>query len=108
MSREGDVVLIYYSDQPSVFARIEFIEPDIKKGWYRITLLLLSIPTRCVTWILRDSYINGTPFTMGGTPMRLEEVKRMPPVPKEPEESGKASEKKAPDKPGKVIPFKKT
>ena len=107
MAREGDVVLIYYKDQPSVFARIEFIEPDIKKDWYRITLLLLSIPARSVTWILRDSYINGAPFTMGGTPMRLEEVKRMP-VRKEPEESGKASEKKAPGKPGKVIPFKKT
>ena len=107
MRREGDVVLIYHSDQPSVFARIESIQPDIKKGWYHVTLLLLSLPTQRVTWILRNSYVNGEQFTMGGMPMRLEEVKRIAPE-KDRGGAGKGEKGKGPGKSGKVIPFKRT
>ncbi|MFO7785176.1 MAG: hypothetical protein ACQET7_04455 [Thermodesulfobacteriota bacterium] len=73
---EGDVVLIYYQDEPTVYARIEAIEPDVKKDWYRLTLLMLTIPSQSATWILREEYINGTPFTMGGRPLRIEGVGR--------------------------------
>ena len=104
MSIEGDVVLIYYQDKPSVYARIELIEPDVKKGWYQLTLLILTVPARTVTWILREEYINGAPFTMGGTPMRLEEVKMLPME----RDRGEDGEKKAPGKPATIIPFKKT
>jgi hypothetical protein len=107
MRREGDVVLIYHNDQPSVFARIESIEADIKKGWYHVTLLLLTLPTQRVTWILRDSYVNGEQFTMGGMPMRLEEVKRIAPE-KDRGGAGKGEKRKGPGKSGKVIPFKRT
>jgi hypothetical protein len=107
MPSEGDVVLIYSQDQPAIFARIESIDSDIKKGWYQVTLLLLTIPTQTVTWILREAYIDGAPFTMGGRPMRLEKVKRIP-VEKEPEEAFKAGTKKGQGRPGRVIPFKKT
>ena len=34
MNREGDVILIYYQDQPAGYARIEAIRPDVKKDWY--------------------------------------------------------------------------
>jgi hypothetical protein len=104
MTREGDVILIYYQEKPSVYARIEFIEPDIKKDWYQLTLLILSVPARTVTWILREEYINGAPFTMGGTPMRLEEVKKLS-IERAREENGG---KRVPGKPAKIIPFKKT
>jgi len=104
MTREGDVVLVYYQDRPAVYARIEAIEPDIKKDWYQVTLQLLTIPAQTVTWILRESYIDGAPFTMGGKPMHLEEVKRIPRK-KEGEEA--ESTNKKPER-GKVIPFKKT
>ena len=103
MSREGDLVLVYYEDTPTVYARIEYIEPDIKKDWYQVTLQLLTIPPQTVTWILRDSYINGSPFTMGGKPMHLEEVKMVA----RKQEEEKASSKKTHDR-GKIIPFKKT
>lgn len=73
---EGDVVLVYYQDEPTVYARIEAIEPDVKKDWYRLTLLMLTIPAQTATWILREEYINGAPFTMGGRPLRIEGVKR--------------------------------
>ncbi len=76
MSREGDIVLVYHQDQPALYARIEAIEPDVKKDWYRLTLLLLTIPAQTVKWILRDEYINGASFTMNNQPMRLEKVER--------------------------------
>jgi len=106
MRREGDVVLIYYEDQPSIFARIESIEPDIKKHWYQVTLLLLTIPIQTVTWILRGAYIDGAPFTMGGRPIRLEEVKGVS-ARKGPEDSGQTEGKKGQSKGGTVIPFEK-
>jgi hypothetical protein len=57
-----------------------------------------------VTWILREEYINGAPFTMGGTPMRLEKVKKIA-IERDREEDG---EKRVPGKPATIIPFKKT
>jgi len=74
MADINDIVLIYMEDKPQAFARIEAIEPDIKRGWYHVQLLFLQIPLTMVTWILRDVYINGDPFTMEGKPIRLEKV----------------------------------
>lgn len=76
MNRVGDIVLVYYQDEPATYARIEAIEPDVKKDWYQVTLLLLTFPAQTVMWILREEYINGASFTMGGESMRLEEVPR--------------------------------
>jgi len=106
VSREGDIVLIHIKDQPTIYARIEAIEPDIKKGWYRVTLLLLSIPQQAITWILRDEYINGVPFTMDGNPIMMQEVKMMP-VQRGVKEPGPTTggEAGAGNK-GKVLPFK--
>ena len=78
MAQENDIVLIYYEDQPSGFARIEAISPDVKKDWYLVKLLLLQVPLQTVTWILRDVYINGEEFTMGGNRLRLEKVEAPP------------------------------
>lgn len=74
MAQENDIVLIYYEGQPVSFARIESILPDVKKDWYHVKLLLLQLPLQTVTWILRDVYITGEEFTMGGNRMRLEKV----------------------------------
>ena len=105
MNVEGDVVLIHLQEHPTMYARIEAIEPDIKKDWYHVTLLLLTIPPQNVTWILREEYFNGTPFTMGGNAMRIEEVKPVYP-PHEQDEGDEISGGKDKSKPGKVIPFK--
>jgi hypothetical protein len=105
-NREGDLVLIHYQDQPMAYARIEGINPDIKKDWYQVTLLLLTIPAQSVTWILRDEYINGTSFTMGGQSMRLEKVKKVFPG-AAPQDNGRPQVAKSPDKASKVIAFKK-
>ena len=64
----NDLVLIYLQDKPLSFARVEAIEPDYKRGWYHVTLLLLQIPLQVVTWILRDAYINGETFHHGQQP----------------------------------------
>jgi hypothetical protein len=105
-SREGDVVLIHYQDQPVAYARIEGINPDIKKDWYQVTLLLLTIPAQSVTWILRDEYIHGASFTMGGQSMRLEKVKRAFPG-EAPQDDGQPQGPKSLEKASKVIAFKK-
>ncbi len=103
---EGDVVLIHFQDKPAAYARIELIEPDVKKNWYQITLLLLTIPSQTVTWILREEYINGTPFTMGGKSVRLGEVRKTLPEYVRKEDKG-TNERKAMERPAKVIPLKK-
>ncbi len=107
MAKEGDVVLVHYQDKPAVFARVESIEPDYKKDWYHVTLLLLTLPMQTVTWILREAYINGEIFTMGGVPMRLEPVKAPPaaaePAPEKKEQPASSGR----DRKLRVIPFKK-
>ncbi len=108
MNIEGDLVLVYYRDEPGVYARIERIEPDIKKDWYQVTLLLLTIPYQIITWILREEYINGQVFTMGGNSMRIEKIDRL--LCKKPKDQGTEDIKdnsKAGKKPFKIVPFKK-
>lgn len=103
---EGDLVLVHYQEQPAVYARVETIHPDVKKGWFLVTLLLLTLPAQTVTWILRDEYINGEPYTMGGQSMRLVKVKHSEPAPAAPEDQKNRDEKKN-NKHPRVIPFKK-
>ena len=105
MNKEGDVVLIHYQDQPTIYARIESIKPDIKKDWYQVTFLLLSIPAKQVTWILREEYFNGVSFTMGGVPMLIKGVKSF--QEKKIKKDPKPSLEKNSGKTKKVIPFKK-
>jgi len=103
-NREGDLVLVYHEEKPTVYARIESIEPDIKKDWYQVTLLLLTMPAHAVTWILRRSYLDGGGFTMGGQAMRMERV--------EPASAGRnpQGDHRSPsknDRSPRIIPFKK-
>ncbi len=108
MARVGDVVLIYFMDKPTFFARIDSITPDIKKDWFRVELLVLAIPLRSVTWILREEYINGIPFTMEGNPVRIEPVSSLPAESAADERKTAASRKDSVKKRGKVIPFAKS
>jgi hypothetical protein len=78
MTAEQDIVLIHYEDQPLTYARIESINADHKPNWYHVKLLMLQIPLQVVTWILRDAYIEGDEFTMGGKRMRLAKVECPP------------------------------
>lgn len=102
----GDLVLIHFQDKPAVYGRIEAIEPDVKKDWRQVTLLLLTLPAQTVTWILREAYVNGEPFTMGGQPMRLERVARA--VPAREEKSAEPPKGKIESQgSAKVIPLKR-
>lgn len=100
MAVENDIVLIYLEENPLTFARIESIEPDHKPDWYHVKFLLLQIPLQVVTWILRDVYIDGEPYTMGGKAMRIEKV-TCPPDPQPEEED--ATSKDQPSGNGNVI-----
>ncbi|NLI34590.1 MAG: hypothetical protein GX422_17685 [Deltaproteobacteria bacterium] len=74
MTQEGDVVLVYMDNNPAFFARVEAINADVKPGWYQVKMLVLQIPLLIITWILREVYINGDEFTMGGRPVRVVKV----------------------------------
>lgn len=107
MAFENDVVLIYFEDQPATFARIESIEPDIKKDWYHVTLLLLTIPIQTVTWILRQAYINGEQFTMGGKSVRLECVKKTLPRQEDRNQQPQPGRNEGKNVTNTVIPFRR-
>ena len=112
MAKINDVVLIYLENSPVSFARVESIQPDQKKDWFQITLLLLQIPLQEATWILKDDYINGEEFQMNGKKMRLETVKKpnnahgassdMAPVPQNPEQEPSETGKQPS---GRIISF---
>jgi hypothetical protein len=92
MAKENDIVLIYMEDRPLFFARIEDISPDIKKNWYHVKLLILTVPLQVITWILRDSYIDGAEYTMRGKKMRIEKIV-CPEISEEAEKTEKTGEK---------------
>lgn len=104
MASEGDIVLIYFEDKPLVFARIEEILPDSKRSWYHVKLLMLQVPVHAITWILRDSYIDGAEFTMNGKKIKMELV-ICPKDPGGPVESGKSQEKSGDSGSARIIPF---
>lgn len=70
----NEIVLIHVDDKPGFYARIEELEPDVKPGWWQVKLLVLTLPLQIFTWILDEYQLQGSPFTMGGTPLRLEKV----------------------------------
>ena len=107
MTTIGDVVLIYFKDEPTFFARIESIEADIKKDWFIVEFLILAIPLRAVIWILREEYINGVPFTMEGSSVRIEAVNPLPAELDYEDKEEKAPQKEPAHQGGKVIPFAK-
>ena len=74
MATVNDLVLVHIDNKPGFYARIEEIVPDVKPGWWQVRLLVLTMPLQVFTWILDESQVNGAPYTMGGTPVRLEKV----------------------------------
>ncbi len=94
MATINDVVLIYMENKPLTFARIEDIEPDHKRDWYHVKFLFLQLPIRTGIWILKDIYINGEEFTMGGKKMEIKLVEKSSEILKEKKKKPVASEKK--------------
>ncbi len=96
MATINDLVLVHLDREPAFYARLNDINPDAKRGWYQVELLVLSLPPRTVTWILEESHLAGEEFTMGGRPVRLELI---PPKP-QPEPGTSLTPGK-----GKIIPL---
>jgi len=74
MAAINDLVLVHIDNKPGFYAGIEYIENDVKPGWWQVKLLVLTFPLQLFTWTLDESQINGAPYTMGGTPVQLEKV----------------------------------
>ena len=94
MFQPGEVILIYFQETPSLFARVESVSPDVKKNWWRMEFLPLVLPLQPITWILDDDQMHGAGFTMDKNPVRIERVEspltsqEKPPAPKPPKEKG--------------------
>jgi hypothetical protein len=105
MAAINDLVLVYIDNKPGFYARIEDISPDVKPGWWQVKLLVLSFPLQVFTWTLDESQINGEPYTMGGTPVRIEKVvspvvgKEIPLDQASPKEAGQVEKREG----GKVV-----
>ncbi len=90
MAAINDLVLVHLDRKPAFYARIDGITADVKKGWYQVELLVLSLPAQTLTWIIDESQLNGEEFTMGGRPVRLERLPpKTPPAPASPPERTK-------------------
>lgn len=74
MRNVGEVVAISIDGKPTVYGRIEGYEPDRKRGWYQVSLLLLTFPAQGVIWTLREEQIDGEAFTMEGVPVQIQPV----------------------------------
>ncbi|ACH37510.1 hypothetical protein Gbem_0481 [Citrifermentans bemidjiense Bem] len=106
MSTVNDLVLVHIDNKPSFYARIEDISPDVKQGWWKVQLLVLTVPLQVYTWILDESQVNGSPFTMAGTPIMLEKVVSPEPPPRplaSVGKEGKGAGKDTPRKGGNVV-----
>ena len=76
----NDLVLVHHDHQPAFYARINDIIPDVKRGWYQVELLVLTLPSQVMIMILEESHLGGEEFTMGGRPVRLELIPPKPPA----------------------------
>jgi hypothetical protein len=72
MATINDLVLVHLDRQPAFYARINDINPDVKRGWYQVELLALTLPPQNLVWILEDTHLQGEEFSMGGRPVKLE------------------------------------
>jgi hypothetical protein len=87
----NDLVLVYLDRKPAFYARINDITPDVKRGWYQVELLVLSLPSQTLVWILEETHLQGEEFTMGGRPVKLAFIPpKPPPQPGSPLPEGKA------------------
>ena len=79
MATINDLVLVHLDHKPAFYARINDINPDVKRGWYQVELLALTLPAQTLIWILEEVHIQGQEFTMGGRPVSIALI---PPKPK--------------------------
>lgn len=72
--RASDVVLIHIREKPAFYAQIRTIEPDFKKGWYRVSL---RSPFGDLQWILEDVHVFlGQTWTFQGILYRMQRIGR--------------------------------
>ncbi len=102
MAGINDLVLVYLEQKPAFYARINDINPDVKRGWYQVELLVLTMPPQTVVWILQASHLDGEEFTMQDKPIKLVLI---PPKPAPPPSTQSPSSSSKGKGKGKVIPL---
>lgn len=77
----SDVVIIFQGHIPVKFVHVVNIEPDAKKGWWKVTFMDVGMPAMMWTWLLDNDQIEGQEFTMGGIPHRVQLYSRASAIP---------------------------
>ena len=95
--REGEVLLVFFQNEPAFFIRIENILADKKRGWWHVQFITLTLPINEMSWILNNDHIRGGEFTMQDNPVHLERVLGS-------QSTSTNYSKDRPDKPGKEEP----
>jgi hypothetical protein len=91
MATINDLVLVHLDHKPAFYARINDIDRDVKRGWYQVELLALTIPPQTLVWTLEETHLKGEEFTMGGRPVKLALIPpKAPPDPTSPSTKDKA------------------
>ena len=72
--KEGEVLLVFFQDEPAFFIRVENILADKKKGWWHTQFITLTLPINEMSWILSDDHIRGSEFKMQNNPVRLKRI----------------------------------
>jgi hypothetical protein len=91
MATINDLVLVHLDGKPAFYARIDDITPDVKRGWYQVELLALTLPPQTLVWILEETHLQGEEYTMGGRPVQLKLIPpKAPPQPGSPTPADKA------------------
>src|SRR4030066_1073690 len=96
MAKINDLVLVHLDGKPAFYARIDDITPDVKRGWYQVELLALTLPPQTLVWILEETHLQGEEYTMGGRPVQLTAIPLKAPPP---------TSSPVPEGQGKVIPL---
>jgi hypothetical protein len=58
MATINDLVLVHLDRKPAFYARINDINPDVKRGWYQVELLVLALPSQTLVWIMEDVHLH--------------------------------------------------
>ena len=69
----GDIILII---KPTIYfyGLVKEIKQDFKKGWWVISFTSITVPPQDFMWQLKEEYMIGEVFTMGGVPTFLKSV----------------------------------
>lgn len=70
----GDIALVTVGESNAFCIRINDISYDVKPGWLKVFFTALTMPLENHMWTLSTEQLNGEPFSMKGTPIKIQRL----------------------------------